>query len=45
MLAFPDSITASTEIDNSTNNGAGLQPQLQADTQGRCILRLWLAKP
>jgi len=38
MLAFPD-ITASTEIDNSTNTGAGLQPQLQADTQGQVKTR------
>jgi predicted Zn-dependent protease len=33
MLAFPDSITASTQINNSTYAGAGLQRQLQADTQ------------
>ena len=39
MLAFPDSITASTEIDNSTNTGAGLQPQLQADTQDQVKTR------
>ena len=39
MFAFPDSITASTEIDNSTNTGAGLQPQLQADTQGQVKTR------
>ena len=35
MLAIPDSITASTDIDNSPDTGAGLQPQLQADTQGQ----------
>lgn len=37
LLAFPDSITASTENKSSTDTPAGLQPQLQpqADTQGQ----------
>jgi len=34
-LAFPDSITASTEIDRSTHSGTVPQPQLQADTRGQ----------
>ena len=39
MLVFPYSITASTEIDNSTNAETGLQPQLNADTQGQVKTR------
>ena len=35
MLAIPDSITASRDIDNSPDTGAGLQTQLQADTQAK----------
>jgi predicted Zn-dependent protease len=35
MLAVADSITASTEIHNSTHTGTGLQPELQSDTQGQ----------
>ena len=35
MLAIPDSITASGDIDKSHDTVAGLQPQLQADTLGQ----------
>ena len=35
MLAIPDSITASGDIDKSHDTVAGLKPQLQADTLGQ----------